>query len=73
MAETLIYLRITGREVDCWTPAMAIHLSHDVYRVTQVLGEERTEFKAGETVRCEMRGFPDGSEALCAVATAPES
>ncbi len=72
MNKVLIYLRIIGKSAECWTPAMAVCLSDDTYRIVQLLSEDQAEFRVGDTVRGEVRGFPDGSEALLAVErTAP--
>jgi len=67
MSEILIYLRITGREIECWAPGMALESAGGGYRITRILSEEPVEFKVGDTVRAEVRGFPDGSEALLAI------
>ncbi len=67
MSEVLIYLRITGRQTDCWAPGMAIEAAGGNYRISRILSEDPVEFKVGDTVRAEVRGFPDGSEALLAI------
>ncbi len=67
MAELLIYLRIAGRQPECWAPGMAVEAAGGVYRITRILSEDPVEFKVGDTVRAEVRGFPDGSEALLAI------
>lgn len=67
MSEILIYLRLTGREIECWAPGMAVEAAGGAYRITRILSEEPVEFKVGDTVRAEVRGFPDGSEALLAI------
>ena len=72
MSELLIYLRITGRATECWAPGMAVEAAGGNYRITRILSEDPVEFKVGDTVRAEVRGFPDGSEALLALeVTAP--
>ena len=72
MSEVLIYLRITGRQTDCWAPGLAIEAAGGNYRISRILSEDPVEFKVGDTVRAEVRGFPDGSEALLAIeAVAP--
>ncbi len=67
MSEVLIYLRITGRQTDCWAPGLAIEAAGGNYRISRILSEDPVEFKVGDTVRAEVRGFPDGSEALLAI------
>lgn len=67
MSELLIYLRITGREPECWAPGMAVEAAGGNYRITRILAEDPVEFKVGDTVRAEIQGFPDGSEALLAI------
>ena len=67
MSELLIYLRITGREIECWAPGMAVEADGGNYRITRILSGDPVEFKVGDIVRAEVRGFPDGSEALLAI------
>ena len=67
MSDTLIYLRIIGRSAECWAPAIAVPLSEDTYRIVRLLSEDEAEFRVGDSVRGEVRGFPDGSEALLAM------
>lgn len=68
--ETLIYIRVQGRQPECWAPAGALHVSANVYKVSSIVGVETLEFRVGDLVRCESRCFPDGSEATLAVAAA---
>jgi hypothetical protein len=70
MSELLIYLRITGRPTECWAPGMAVEAAVGTYRITRILSEEPVEFGIGDVVRGEVRGFPDGSEALLAIEAA---
>ena len=69
-AETLIYIRVKGRQPECWAPAGAVRISDTIYRVSSIVGDDALEFGIGETVRCEDRCFPDGSEATVAVSPA---
>jgi hypothetical protein len=46
---------------------MAVEAAGEDYRITRILSEDPVEFKVGDTVRAEVRGFPDGSEALLAI------
>lgn len=73
MSEQLIYLRITGREIECWAPGMAVEATAGTYRITRILSEDPVEFKVGDVVRAEVRGFPDGSEALLAIEVSSQS
>jgi len=41
-----------------------------IHRVTSIVGDDALEFGIGARVRCENRCFPDGSEAIVAVAPA---
>ncbi len=68
--ETLIYIRIKGKQPECWAPASGVRTSGDIYRVVSIFGKEELEFRVGDQVRCENRCFPDGSEATVAVAAA---
>src|SRR5262245_25220250 len=70
VTETLIYIRIKGHQAECWAPAGAVKVSEDIYRVSSIVGDETLEFAVGELVRCEQKCFPDGSEAIAAVAPA---
>jgi hypothetical protein len=69
----LLYVRESDVVPDCWCPTEAVHVTEDVYRITKVLGGQRLEFGVGDTVRCQRRAFPDGSEALLALERAPLS
>ncbi len=71
--ETLIYIRMKGRQPECWAPAGAAPVAGATYRVVSIVGPEELEFRIGDLVRCEHRCFPDGSEATVAVAAAPAS
>ncbi len=68
--ETLIYIRERGAARECWHPAFAEPLPGDLYRVSRTDADRPLEFTPGAIVRCEMRTFPDGSEALAAIAAA---
>ena len=68
--ETLIYIRMKGRQPECWAPAGAAPVSENTYRVLSIVGSDELEYKIGDLVRCENRCFPDGSEATVAVAAA---
>jgi hypothetical protein len=68
--ETLIYIRIKGKQPECWAPADGVRTSGNIYRVVSILGDEDLEFRVGDLVRCEDRCFPDGSEVTMAVAAA---
>ena len=68
--ETLIYIRIKGQKMECWAPAGAVKVEDNVYRVSSIVGGDTLEFGIGDLVRCESRGFPDGSEATVAIAPA---
>ena len=69
-AETLIYIRVKDRQPEYWAPAGAVPISQTTYRVSSIVGGDTLEFGIGELVRCENRCFPDGSEAMVAVAPA---
>lgn len=71
--ETLIYIRIKGKQPECWAPAGAVRMSGNICRVVSIVGKEELEFRVGDLVRCEDRCFPDGSEATVAVAAAGPS
>ena len=66
--EILIYIRECDSPADCWCPAYAAPLGGDDYRVSSTPPEKSLEFGMGDVVRCERQTFPDGSEALVAVA-----
>jgi hypothetical protein len=64
---TIVYVRERGRVPDCWVPADAVPVREGVYRITRLIDGRQLEFGPGDLVRCETRGFPDGSEALLAL------
>lgn len=68
--ETLIYIRMKGRQPECWAPAGGALVSGNTYRVVSIVGVEDLEYTIGDLVCCEHRCFPDGSEATVAVAAA---
>jgi hypothetical protein len=65
--EALIYLRELEGSPDRWHPAFAVPLGGDLYRIARLTTDRPLEFNAGDGVRCEMRTFPDGTDALFAV------
>jgi hypothetical protein len=71
VSETLLYIREAGAPADRWCPAEGVQVRDDVYRVTRIPEAPALEFAIGDHVRCATRGFPDGSEALLAIAKVP--
>ena len=69
--ETLIHIRERGAIPERWRPADGAEVGPDTYRVSQVPADRPLEFGVGDLVRCEMRAFPDGSEALLAIERLP--
>ena len=65
--ETLIYIRERDVTPECWWPADATAVAPGTYKVSRVPPDRPLEFGVGDLVRCEMRAFPDGSEALLAI------
>jgi hypothetical protein len=70
VADSLIYIRERDKQPDCWHPARAVPIAEGVYRITSVPPEVPLEFGVGDRVVCSQRAFPDGSEALLALAAA---
>jgi hypothetical protein len=70
LSETLIYIRGVGKDPVQWSPARAVPISGGLYRITDVPAGEALEFGVGDVVKGQMSMFPDGSEALLAVARA---
>jgi hypothetical protein len=64
---TLLYVKIAGRTPECWSPASGAEIAPGIFRIVAVQPGDAVEFQVGELVRCEMRAFPDGSEALLAL------
>jgi hypothetical protein len=70
LSETLIYIRSVAKDPVQWSPAAAVPISGNIYRITSVPAGESLEFRVGDMVMGQMGTFPDGSEALLAVARA---
>lgn len=64
---TLLYIKITGRMPECWAPATGTEVSPGVFQIVAVQPGDPVDFRVGDLVRCEIRAFPDGSEALLAL------
>jgi len=64
---TLLYLKISGRTPECWTPATGAEVSPGIFRLVAIQPGDPVDFRIGDLVRCEVRAFPDGSEALLAL------
>lgn len=58
-----IYIELLEEGTKCWRPVMAVKVSDDTYRITDIVPEgEVWMFRPGEVVRCRTRDIADQTE-----------